>query len=116
MYSVNHKNANNTPTFGKFLKVKGSTKHINHLKKRFAQNNDDILLLSQKKENKKSVLYIFTKEDTDIFLDLIKKIDFFELRTNIEKYMPTKLKILDLAKAYEIVKKKSCNKYILLQD
>ncbi len=105
MLAVQHEEINNNLSFGKFLKVKGSKKHIHHLKRKFAESYDEVLLISRKKTHKDSVLYIFSKKDVDKFLELTKKISFVKLKNNIEKYMPSKPKLLNIKRAEKLLEK-----------
>lgn len=81
-------NYNNRLVFGGFYKVQGSNKNIKNLKNSFINKDNDFLTLSVKKDNKERVLYLFSGEDINTFLDLTKKVIFFDFRHNIEKYMP----------------------------
>ena len=98
-------NYSNNTTFGKFYKVKGSQQDIKHLKNRFLEKDNDFLALSVKKYNNKGVLYLFSGKDFDKFINLTKKVVFFNLRRNVEKYMPNKPKIISIKKAKNLLDK-----------
>lgn len=88
-----------SPNFERFIKVKGSAEDISSLQNELRNYSDDLITLTHKKRNDKSVLYILTGKTFDKFIDLIPKVWFRQLRTNIEKYIgekPEKLKLKTL--------------------
>lgn len=101
---VNQKYSDNT-SFGKFFKVKGTQSEIKELKGSFQASNKDILALSVKKTKDKAVLYLFTGKTFDKFIDLTKKVFFFDLRRNVEKYMPNRPKKISIKKAKSLLEK-----------
>ncbi len=98
-------NCNSNTTFGKFYKIKGSPQDIKHLRNRFFEKDNDFLTLSVKKSNNKRILYLFSGKDFDKFIDLTKEVFFFDLRRNIEKYMPNKPKKISVEKAKSLLDK-----------
>ena len=95
---------NNSPNFGKFIKIKGSAKRIKHFRSKLLEKDGDFMTLATKKESKKPNLYIISKKDFDKFINLTKKIHFFELRTNLEKYMRKKPDTIKIHKAQKQLK------------
>ncbi len=89
--------------FEKFYKVKVPNTQLAKLKDVHTKTDKDILILSSKKKKKgKSVLYFLTGKDYDTFLNLMRKIHFYMLRTNLEDYMPNKPQKVSLDKAMKL--------------
>lgn len=95
---------NPSPSFGKFLKITGSSKDIKHFRNKLKEKNGDFLTLGVNQPDKKKFLYIISKKDFDKFINLMNKIHFFELRTNLEKYMNKKPSVIDVQKAQKQLK------------
>ncbi len=93
-----------SPSFGKFIKIKGQAHDIKHFRKQLLEQDGDFITIATKKQEKKQNLYIISKKDYDKFIDLIKKIHFFELRTHLEKYMAKKPKSIDVKEAHKQLK------------
>lgn len=96
-------NYSNNTSFGSFYKVRGSQSDIKELKNAFQASNKDILAISVKKPKDKVVLYLFTGKTFDKFIDLTKKVFFFDLRRNVEKYMPNKPKKISIKKVTNLL-------------
>ncbi len=96
-------NYRSNTTFGKFYKVKGSQHDIKHLKNRFLEKDNEFFTLSVNKENNKKLLYLFSGKDFNKFIDLTKKVFFFDLRHNVEKYMPNKPKKISIKEAKNLL-------------
>ncbi len=90
---------NNKPAFGRFQKITGAAEDIEHFRKKLLEKNGDFMTLGVKKSKKKTHLYILSKKDFDKFIDLMDKVFFFELRTNIEKFMGKKPGTMSVDKA-----------------
>ena len=93
-----------SPSFGKFIKVKGHAHDIKHFRKHLLEQDGDFLTLMTKRESKKPNLYIISKKDYDKFIDLTRQIHFFELRTHLEKYMGKKPKVMDVEEVHKQLK------------
>lgn len=92
---------NNTPSFGQFIKVKGQAKAVDDFRKKLLNNEGDFITLGVKKAKEKKDLYIISGKDYDKFIDLMEKVLFFELRTNLEHYFKKKPKVMNVKKAAE---------------
>lgn len=90
-----------TPSFGRFTKIKGSHSQLQKFKSELREEFDEILPLLVKKDKKKSFLYVMSGKHLDRFLDLTKTVYFRDLRTNLEFYMPFKVKNIKLKTAQE---------------
>ncbi len=90
-----------TPSFGRFTKIKGSHSQLQKFKSELREEFDEILPLLVKKDKKKSFLYVMSGKHFDKFLDLTKTVYFRDLRTNLEFYMPFKVKNIKLKTAQE---------------
>lgn len=98
-------NYSSNTTFGKFYKVKGNYHDIKKLRNHFFEKDNKFLTLSVKKDDNKRILYLFSGKDFDKFIDLTKKVFFFDLRHNVEKYMPNKPKKLSIKEAKNLLDK-----------
>ncbi len=98
-------NFSSNTTFGKFYKVKGSQQDIKHLRNRFFEKDNNFLSLSVKNDDNKRILYLFSGKDFNKFIDLTKKVFFFDLRHNVEKYMPNKPKKISIKEAKSLLDK-----------
>ncbi len=85
------------PTFGKFLKFKGENEAIEKVRIKYQEKAADILTLKIKKNEEKSILYVLTGKHYDKFIDFINNRTYFrELRTNVEKYIKSKPKKINI--------------------
>ena len=104
MHTNNINNAQHIPSFGKFIKIKGTTAKIANFREELKNKNDDFISIAKKKNNGKSVLYIFSGRHCDKFLDLMRDADIYfrDLRTNPEKFLKEKPKKFTLEQAKKI--------------
>lgn len=101
---INQHHTNNI-AFGKFYKVKGNHHDIKRLRNNFFEKDNKFLTLSVKKDDKKRILYLFSGKDFDKFIDLTKKVIFFDLRHNVEKFMPNKPQKISIKEAKNLLDK-----------
>lgn len=95
----------NNIAFGKFYKVKGNYHDIKNLRNNFFEKDNKFLTLSVTKDDNKRILYLFSGKDFDKFIDLTKKVFFFDLRHNVEKYMRNKPKKISIKEAKNLLDK-----------
>ena len=88
---INQYHTNNI-AFGKFYKVKGNHHDIKRLRNNFFEKDNKFLTLSVKKDDNK-------------FIDLTKKVMFFDLRHNVEKFMPNKPQKISIKEAKNLLDK-----------
>ena len=88
-----------TPSFGNFIKIKGNTHSVQAFRTKFTQKNDKYMSLAVKKDNQKSILYLFSGKHFDEFIDISTNMHFGTFRRNVEKYMHSKPEKLTLKKA-----------------
>ncbi len=88
-----------TPSFGKFIKIKGHPHQIDNFRSKLSSKNLDVFQLSVNKGPHKKVLYLFSGKDSDRFIDLLDKMYFAKFRWNVEKYFPKKPKKMNIASA-----------------
>lgn len=98
-------NYTNNTAFGKFYKVKGNHNDIENLRNYFLEKDNNFLTLSVKKDDNKRILYLFSGKDFDKFIDVTKKVLFFDLRHNVEKFMPNKPKKISIQEAKNLLNK-----------
>ena len=98
----------NTPAerthFEGFAKFKCKHKEAKALKKAVEEALPDSFVFSDKKPGEKKTYFILTDEHADRFLDFVGKMNFFDLKQNIEKFLnekARKINIDDLKKALE---------------
>ena len=94
-----------TSKFKKFIKIKGHPHGVQKFREELLEQTDKYMTLGVKKDKTKSILYLFSGKDFDEFIDWTKKIHFREFRTNIEKYMSKKPKVMGLSEAKKLLKK-----------
>lgn len=107
MQVLHYNSKKHNPNFQRFIKVKGAPHEINRLKLDLMDYSEDIITITKKKDENSNILYIMSGETSDKFIDLIPKMWFRKLRSNLEKYLgqkPEKIKPKDLEKD---LKKKS---------
>ena len=98
---------NNTqnPTFGKFIKVKGSTHKLQNLKNELLHISNRPITLLNKKNKSKSILYIISGKEEESFVDLVSKVpDFRDLRKNPEAFLKKSPKVMDVEEAFKKLK------------
>lgn len=91
----------NSPNFGKFIKVKGDKLKVQQFREALRAKNDKFVTLCVKDKKDKSSLYLFSGKHFDKFVDITKKVHFFEFRTNFEKYMGKVQKTFSVNKAFK---------------
>lgn len=98
----------NTPAerthFEGFAKFKCKHKEAKALKKAVEEALPDSFVFSDKKPGEKKTYFILTDEHADRFLDFVGKMNFLDLKQNIEKILnekARKINIDDLKKALE---------------
>ena len=79
-----------SPNFQRFVKIKGDPAGIKKLKKDFKLYSDDLNTIIRKKDHKSHILYVLTGETYDKFLDLIPKMEYRDLKHNLEKCLGLK--------------------------
>lgn len=99
-----NKTNNTQPSFQKFIKIKGQPHGVQKFREELLEQTDKYMTLGVKKDKTKSILYLFSGKDFDEFIDWTKKIHFREFRTNIEKYMSKKPKVMGLSEAKKLLK------------
>lgn len=99
----NYNNQQNC-SFGKFIKINGQRDKIQEFRYKLQNKSDKYLTLCVKKKNDKASLYLISGKHFDKFIDLTKKIVFFDLRTHFEKYMKPKPEKISLKKAINMLK------------
>ena len=90
---------NNTPSFGKFIKITGNTHSVKTFRAELIHKTDKYMTLCVKKDKHKSILYLFSGKHFDEFIDIGTNMHFGTFRRNVEKYMKTKPQKLGLKKA-----------------
>lgn len=107
---INNQKPYNQTSFNGLYKIETSHNKIRELKLAILKNDYDALIIRTVKypENKNTAL-VLTSETADKFLDLIGKIHFRDLKTNIPKYLnlePINIKLADLMKELKKTKNK----------
>lgn len=100
MYITNNNIRNNyTPSFGKFIKITNTHDNIAKFRDKLKAKNDEFLTLAVKKSKTKTILYLFSREHLNEFVDIGTNMHFGTFRRNIEKYMISIPKKMSLKKA-----------------
>ncbi len=98
-------NGNYSTSFGKFIRIDGKFKQLEHFRTKLRKSSEDYLTTLDGGANRRSRLYLISGKDLDTFIDLMKQhIYFRELRENLEKYMPQKPKKLSVKAAFKKLK------------
>lgn len=89
-----------TPSFGKFIKIKGSNHKLDSLRQKIIQKKPKYFTIMPQKGKKESVLYLLSGKHYDKFIEIIRKnYDFLNVRLNFEKFMKTKPTNIKIEKA-----------------
>lgn len=90
----------NTPcdkqNFEGFAKFKCKHKEAKILKSAVKEALPDSFVFSDKKPGEKKTYFILTDEHADRFLDFVGKMNFLDLKQNIEKVLKAKAKKIDV--------------------
>ena len=102
MQSPNIYNTYRRPSFGRFIKISGHSKELLKYREELRQKHNNFISIASKSDDKESILYLFSGKHLDKFIDLIKNIDFRDLKTYPEKYLKSKPKELSLEQAEKL--------------
>ncbi len=105
---VNLRNERNSNlNFGKFYKISGHEGSLNKFRDKLKNDSYEFLSFI-KKEPKQTVLYLITGKELDKFIDaMMKKTNFYKLRTKPEKVLKKMPKEYSLRKAISKFKEKN---------
>lgn len=95
----------NQPSFQGFAKFKGEPSDVNKIAKDVEKKLKNGFVFWDKKIRKEKTYYILTEEHKNTFLDFVGKVDMFDLKENIEKYINEKAKRLSLKQIKQLLKK-----------
>ena len=91
--------------FNGFAKFKSKSKNIDKIKEKIADKCPVSTVFSDKGLHGKKWYYILTDKHYEKFFDLFDKVEIFDLKVNIEKYMGKKAKKIDVHKLEKMLKK-----------
>lgn len=93
------------PNFTGFVKFKCSSSEAADLKYAIKESLPDCFIFSNKKNNENRTYYILTDKHADKFLKKIRKMNFGDLRENLEKVFKEKAKKIDVEELREKIAK-----------
>ncbi len=101
-------NIPSTPSFGKFIKIKGKKVHLEHFREQLRKDTKkDFVTFIRRTTSKKSKLYILSGKDLDEFINYAKTgASLIDFRHKPEKFLKTSPILMRVHEAYEQLKKK----------
>ncbi len=97
----------NTPSvihFQGFAKFKGKPQAATRTADKIKENFESPFVFWDKKIKKEKTYYIITGKHKDKFISLMRDIDMFELKENVEKYMKEKAEKISLKELHKQIK------------
>ena len=100
--------SNNTPQFGKFIKIKGKKGHLEHFRKQLRKDTKkDFVTFIRRTPSKKSKLYILSGKDLNKFIDYARTgASLIDFRHRPENFLNTSPISMRIHEAYEQLKKR----------
>lgn len=97
---------NSTPTFTGFYKVKGTARELRPLVHPIKEAFPDSFVFFKDKTKWRRTLYILTGKHQDKFVENIGKVDFMDLKEQVEKFLGEKASKIKLKKIKKMIDKK----------
>ena len=105
---VTNTHTNPTPPFGKFIKIKGKTTHLEHFREQLKKITEkEFVTFIKRNDTEKGKIYILSGKDFDKFIDYTRQsFCLMDFRKKPEKFLNKKPLSLKIHEAHEKLKNK----------